>query len=335
MNHLQTLVKFCVLSCRQCRSKLINISRTQYPAFWKSYSQLSGSSYSIYRLKSRGILQLRGPDMIPFLQGLVTNEVTELEERKIQYNMLLNVQGRVMYDLLLYHIRTQEGSSILMECERQRADQHHKDIKKFKIRKKVDIQDSSEKYSVFAGFSDGDANCPPDIPGIVVKKKDPRVPAFSDRIIVDTEASGEMSVINEEAGYHELRYQWGIPEGSTDLPVGSCFPLESNLVYMNGVCFTKGCYLGQELTARTHHTGVTRKRLMPLKFSSDPGEISPGESIKNEKGKSIGKFRNKEGLYGLGLLRIGEVAGPLTVTNKEGQSVSFSTQVPSWWPDPS
>ena len=68
---------------------------------------------------------------------------------------------------------------------------------------------------------------------------------------------------------------------------------------------------------------------------SDPGEISPGESIKNEKGKSIGKFRNKEGLYGLGLLRIGEVAGPLTVTNKEGQSVSLSTQVPSWWPDPS
>ena len=45
---------------------------------------------------------------------------------------------------------------------------------------------------------------------------------------------GEMSVINEEAGYHELRYQWGIPEGSTDLPMGSCFPLESNLVYMNG-----------------------------------------------------------------------------------------------------
>ena len=61
----------------------------------------------------------------------------------------------------------------------------------------VDIQDSSERYSVFAGFSDGDANCPPDIPGIVVKKKDPRVPAFSDRIIVDTEASGLYSLVQK------------------------------------------------------------------------------------------------------------------------------------------
>lgn len=335
MNQLQTFIKFCVLSCPRCISKLNSISLAQKPAFMKSLSQLSGPSNSVYRLKSRGVLQFRGPDTVPFLQGLVTNEVTELEERKVQYNMLLNVQGRVMYDLLLYHVSTSEGTSIMMECERQVADKLLSDIKKFKIRKKVDIEDRSENLDVLAAFSDGDSvgDNLPNISGVVVRNKDPRVLAFGERIIVDKEASGQLSMIDEEAGYHERRYRLGIPEGTTDLPPGNCFPLESNLVYMNGVCFTKGCYLGQELTARTYHTGVTRKRLMPLKFDSDPNEIEPGENIKNEQGKNVGKFRNRAGLYGLGLLRIGQVTGTLNVTNKAGQVVSVCAHVPSWWPD--
>ena len=53
---------------------------------------MSGEPWSLHRLKSRGVLELKGPDTVPFLQGLVTNEVTELEERRVQYNMLLNVQ---------------------------------------------------------------------------------------------------------------------------------------------------------------------------------------------------------------------------------------------------
>lgn len=331
MNCLQTFVRFCVLSCPRCISKLNSFSLAQNSASKKnSWRLFSGRSYSVYSLKSRGILQLCGPDTVPFLQGLVTNQIMELEERKVQYNMLLNVQGRVMYDLLLYHVSTSEGASILMECERGIADKLIADIKRFKIRKKVDIEDKSEKLNVLAAFTDGDSI--PDISGVVIKNKDPRVPAFGERIIVDSKTAGNFSVITEEAGYHERRYDWGIPEGTLDLPPGNCFPLESNLVYMNGVCFTKGCYLGQELTARTHHTGVTRKRLMPLKFDSDPAEIEPGENIKNNEGKNVGKFRNRVGLNGLGLLRTADITGVLNVTNKLGQAITVSAHVPSWWP---
>ena len=72
--------------------------KAQSPVFMKSRRHMSGEPWSLHKLKSRGVLELKGPDTVPFLHGLVTNEVTELEERRVQYNMLLNVQ--VMLDWL-------------------------------------------------------------------------------------------------------------------------------------------------------------------------------------------------------------------------------------------
>ena len=66
---------------------------------------------------------------------------------------------------------------------------------------------------------------------------------------------------------------------------------------------------------------------------SDPLDIEAGVNIKNEKGKSVGKFRNRTGLYGLGLMRVGEIEGRLTVTNRQGQTVSVRAHKPSWWPE--
>lgn len=70
-------------------------------------------------------------------------------------------------------------------------------------------------------------------------------------------------------------------------------------------------------------------------FYSDPKDLEPGENIKNEKGKSVGKFRNREGLFGLGLMRIGEIAGMLNVTNKSGEIVTVRAHKPNWWPQES
>ena len=70
-----------------------------------------------------------------------------------------------------------------------------------------------------------------------------------------------------------------------------------------------------------------------LSSFSDPQDIEPGENIKNEKGKSVGKFRNSSGLYGLGLMRTGEIEGTLNVTNRIGQTVAVCAHKPSWWPE--
>ena len=96
---------------------------------------------------------------------------------------------------------------------------------------------------------------------------------------------------------------------------------------MHGVSFHKGCYIGQELTARTHHTGVVRKRLMPLELS-EPIK-TPTEEILDSDGKTAGKVRSTIGKSGLGLLKVDQV---LANPNLTISGVASKTWKPSWWP---
>ncbi|XP_077611998.1 iron-sulfur cluster assembly factor IBA57, mitochondrial [Crocuta crocuta] len=134
--------------------------------------------------------------------------------------------------------------------------------------------------------------------------------------------------------YHRHRYQQGVPEGVQDLPPGAALPLESNLALMNGVSFTKGCYIGQELTARTHHMGVIRKRLFPVLLSRPvpEGGITPGAPVLTESGQAAGKYRAGQGDVGLALLRTEKIKGPLHVRTSDSSQVSLTASVPDWWP---
>lgn len=119
-----------------------------------------------------------------------------------------------------------------------------------------------------------------------------------------------------------------------DLPPGVALPLESNLVYMNGISFRKGCYIGQELTARTHHTGVVRKRLMPVCLSAPVDEQGKGASLQTNSGKAAGKYRAGKGELGLSLVRLANAKEPLELKpSADGDAVSLKASVPQWWPD--
>ncbi|XP_076994035.1 iron-sulfur cluster assembly factor IBA57, mitochondrial isoform X2 [Tamandua tetradactyla] len=134
--------------------------------------------------------------------------------------------------------------------------------------------------------------------------------------------------------YHRHRYRQGVPEGVRDLPPGVALPLESNLAFMNGVSFTKGCYLGQELTARTHHMGVIRKRLFPVQLSGPlpAAGIAAGTAVLTASGKAAGKFRAGEGDVGLALLQSERIKGPLHIQTSEDSQVTVTASVPGWWP---
>ena len=107
--------------------------------------------------------------------------------------------------------------------------------------------------------------------------------------------------------------------------------MEYNLDYLHGVNFHKGCYIGQELTARTHHTGVIRKRILPLRFSTSIQAERDDIDIKNEKGKSVRKAKILNGLVGLGLMRLKETfeAEKLFVYDSDFE---VSVKKPEWWP---
>lgn len=132
------------------------------------------------------------------------------------------------------------------------------------------------------------------------------------------------------------RYQLGVSEGPNDHPEGGCLPLECNADLLGSVSFDKGCYLGQELTARIHFTGVVRKRLMPIIVNSgtkqsDLAPLTQGQDIVDEdSGKKLGAIRYIIRDHGLALLRqdlITETTGLV----HEATKIRISTWKPFWW----
>ncbi|XP_042658025.1 putative transferase CAF17, mitochondrial isoform X1 [Tyto alba] len=294
----------------------------------------------------RALLAVQGADTALFLQGLLTHDVTRLEGRpRALYAHALNAQGRCLYDLILYrlHKSPEEEPHILLECDSSVLDAIQKHLKLYKIRRKVNITPCLDLslWAVIPGEQAGDidsslAKCADQA---LILTPDPRTEVMGWRLITKKEANLLEIIPGSHIGniqdYHRHRYKQGIPEGVKDLPPGVALPLESNLAYMNGISFTKGCYIGQELTARTHHMGVIRKRLLPIHFSAPlPKDSVPeGAEILTESGKSAGKFRAGGGEFGIALLRLANINEPLCL-NIAGDKVKLTASIPKWWPKP-
>ncbi|XP_050417428.1 putative transferase CAF17 homolog, mitochondrial [Patella vulgata] len=325
----------CILNPSKCLLYKLSTNQTaiRFLPQIRRFSKTQDPKCFSVKLKSRSLVQVCGKDTLNFLQGLFTSDVNLLNDNVSQYSMMLNVQGRVLYDLLLYNMSAKkETANIWIECASEVKDEFIQTMKKYKIRKKVDISDISKSAYVYASPNQ---NLTLMEDSVKLTTPDPRLPSLGNRIIVteDLKSTDNMCVyLESEQYYREHRYKLGIGEGITDLPPGSCFPLESNLTFLKGVSFEKGCYIGQELTARTFHTGVTRKRLMPLVFENVPAGFNPDSSITSEKGKSAGKLRDFIGIYGLGLMRVAETKGDLNIIDIKGNKLKVKADIPSWWP---
>nr|XP_020660620.1 putative transferase CAF17, mitochondrial [Pogona vitticeps] len=298
---------------------------------------------------NRALLRLQGPDAEAFLQGLLTNDVTRLTPAgggapRALYAHALNVQGRCLYDVILYRIHEspQDEPHILLECDATALDSLQKHLKLYKIRRKVNIAlcPDLSLWAVIPKEPSGDVACKlqQHTSEAVVATPDPRVEVMGWRLITGKGADLQRIVPGSQIGsikeYHRHRYKQGIPEGVEDLPSGVALPLESNLAYLNGISFTKGCYIGQELTARTHHMGVIRKRLLPVRLSDPvPSEGVPeGAEILSETGKSAGKYRAGRGECGIALLRLAHIHEPLHLKLSGDARISLTACIPKWWP---
>ncbi|CAN9503483.1 unnamed protein product [Ophioblennius macclurei] len=288
-----------------------------------------------YALRHRALLRLEGADTSAFLQGIVTNDVMLLRERAALYAHLLNVQGRTLYDVILY--RLQDG--VLMECDSTVTDSILKHLQVYRIRRKVLVSRCPD-LNVWAVLTPGSSE-PVQKPKLsepdraVVWEADPRTAVMGWRLVLQADQNPMDLLTGSQRGdtldYHRHRYHIGLPEGVEDLPPGVALPLESNLVYMSGISFSKGCYIGQELTARTHHTGVVRKRLMPVRLSA-AAELPGSAMLQTEAGKPAGKHRVVVGDVGLSLIRTAHSKETLTLQTSSGDVVKLNAIVPPWWP---
>ncbi|KAL6858424.1 Aminomethyltransferase folate-binding domain-containing protein [Trichoderma novae-zelandiae] len=293
-------------------------------------------------LSSRQLLSVTGPDAAKFLQGIITaSVVSRTGEPRTDpfYTAFLNATGRVLHDVFVYPVRgapsdsAQEGDGFLIEVDAAQTNALTKYIKRYKLRAKVALRaiDPGE-ISVWHAWNDtpdSTLDVPPDPSRIVFQ--DPRAPGLGHRIIqlAGQKPPGiDMDHATEDA-YTIRRYLHGVPEGQDEILREQALPLESNMEHMNGIDFHKGCYVGQELTIRTKHRGVVRKRILPcviydkakaappsLVYEPEPEPGSPealtADMIPTEtsigrsgkRGRSAGKWLRGVGNVGLGLCRL-------------------------------
>lgn len=249
-------------------------------------------SFGFVRLPNRAVFRLSGPDRLTFLQGLVSNDVNAAVPGHSVYSCLLTPQGKFLHDFFLYA----DGESLLVECEADRRADLMQKLRMYKLRSKIEIAEAD--FTVFAviGNAAGSISAP-----------DPRVSALGTRVLL---ASGtpDLAEVPYDA-YDRLRIAHAVPEGSRDMEVGKAILLENNIDLLNGVAWDKGCYTGQELTARTKYRGLIKKRLMPVRLSGAVPEVGTPLIAG---GSEIGEMRTHNGDVGLALMRFEAVRKSLT-----------------------
>jgi len=245
------------------------------------------------RLPNRGFLRLSGEDRLKFLQGLVSNDVNAVAPGHAAYSCLLTPQGKFLHDFFLIA----DGDSLLIECEADRRADLAQRLKMYRLRSKIEIADAD--YDVFAAF--GAAPLTTD----AIVYPDPRAPELGKRVLLPT--GGRPGPEIPFDSYDRLRIANAVPDGSRDMEVGKAILLENNIDLLNGIAWDKGCYTGQELTARTRYRGLIKKRLTPVRVS---GAIPPAGTPLTEAGGEVGEMRGANGDLGLALLRLERLRKP-------------------------
>lgn len=238
------------------------------------------------RLSDRAVLRIAGADSRPFLQGLLTNDVDTLAPGRALYAGLLSPQGKALFDMILHA----DGDDILIDVAAARADALVRRLSMYKLRKAVTI--APTPLVVMAGWGDDAADQP----------ADPRLAALGARWIAE---SGP----GYDAAYTAHRLALGVPD-SADIGEDQLLWLETGADLLNGVSFTKGCYVGQENTARMHHRDKVRRRLVPLHLVGDSGDAV---EVTDSAGRSVGTLRNRHGNTAIAHLRLEAAAMPMHI----------------------
>ena len=215
------------------------------------------------RLGDRAVLSVSGSDAGGFLQGLITNDVGKPRDGAAIHAALLTPQGKYLFDFLVYR----RGDAFRLDCEAEARPALAKRIAMYKLRADVAI-DGAIPDTVYAVFGDDAEEAARRIEGADVFP-DPRHPVLGWRIVGEFgEDTLKRAGIEDAPGadYEALRIAHGIPDGRRDLVPGKSFLLENGFDELNGVDFEKGCYVGQEVTARMKHRNLVRKRLVPVRI---------------------------------------------------------------------
>lgn len=227
-------------------------------------------------LTDRAVLAISGPEARSFLQGLITNDIGRLAPDTPLYAALLTPQGKVLFDFLL----SESDGILFVDCASASGDTLLRRLSMYRLRAKVEIARRTDLAVLWGAYGPAD----------------PRVSALGPRRI----GAAEGADCTAEYSVHRLTL--GVPEGA-DLGSDKMFALDAGLEELNGVSFTKGCYVGQELTARMKHRGTARKRLLPI--TSNDGAPLPSAGTEVRAGlTALGEITSTYDARGFALIRL-------------------------------
>lgn len=235
----------------------------------------------IARLPDRAVLAVEGEDRVSFLQGLVSNDVAAAAPGRAVWAALLTAQGKWIADFFILA----DGDRLLLDVEAASRDDLARRLTRFRLRAKVSV--TPLDLPVAAAWNG--------TPHAAIQAPDPRLPEAGWRIL------GPVEPTTDAAAYDAHRLALGLPDGSRDLEFEKSTLVESGFDELNGIAWDKGCYMGQELTARTKYRGLVKRRLVPV--AVDGPLPSPGTPI-TLAGDEIGTLRSGREGRALATLRL-------------------------------
>jgi tRNA-modifying protein YgfZ len=288
------------------------------------------NSAALIDFSHQSLVEISGPERVSFLQGLTTNQIKDIKADSSFYSTMLTPQGRFLWDYTI----CETGDTLILTAEPGQGSPLVKALTFYLMRTKAVIKDVSSNYGILAIvgpnatqtinelFPDCDIKDAPLGATFTTDEnirlwRDPRNEDFGWRLLVNSEnylqlwkkISDKISPAGHEA-WERYRIQKGLPRGGKELIPNKTLPLEAGLFDLNGVSFQKGCFVGQETTARTHHRGTLKKRVFQVTLETD-STVADGTLVLTSSQKEAGIVTSSAlhngYCHALALLRLSDV----------------------------
>ncbi|MBX7146136.1 MAG: folate-binding protein [Alphaproteobacteria bacterium] len=264
----------------------------------------------LLRNTHRSLIAINGKDNFNFLQGLISNDIHKLNHNNCLYAAFLTAQGKYLYDFFLLY----QNDTIYIDCHTQQKDSLIKRLGFYKLRSQVVIQDISNNW-VIGYIYDSQSPKLFDLKDQVGYTKDiqhsiisidPRNKKLGFRLYIpkseysDFISKFSLTELNDDTNYERLRINLAVPDGTKDLIPEKSTLLDYGFDHLNAIDWNKGCYIGQELTARMHYRALTKKALYTVHLKGLPPEIG---TIIMHNDQEAGEMKSSIQNIGLALLR--------------------------------
>ena len=257
-------------------------------------------------LPARGVIEIAGEDRVSFLQGLVSNDVEQVAAGRAVWAGLLTPQGKYLADFFILT----DGNALLLDCERAQIPMLAPKLSRYRLRAKVTVL---VRDDVRVGVAWGE-----NAPNGEIVAPDPRLAGAGWRLLSAVPFTANATP--EDWDRHRLAL--ALPDGTSDLEVDKTVLLEAGFDELRGLSWTKGCYMGQELTARTKYRGLLKRRLVPV---AAEGDLPASGTPVLRDGVEVGTLRSSRDGIGLAVLRLDAIGAPLSAAGK-----LLTARMPAW-----